>query len=85
MKKAKLINFFLMLLMAFNLCACGEKTNTIEKLSSNEITATGEFEEGTTLAANKIIIDSEEYNEFDNRRIVLVKLLRKSLYSCPFS
>lgn len=84
MKKSKLIISFLMFLTAFNLCACGEKTNTIEKISSNEITATGEFEEGTTLAANKITIDSEEYNEL-NKRVDLSQFYGLNLVIYDFS
>ena len=67
MKESKIKTFFLMFLLILTLSGCGSNTKTVEKISNNEITATGEFEEGTTLAANKITIGSEEYNELNER------------------
>lgn len=67
MKESKIKTFFLLFLLMFTLSGCGSNTKTVKKISNNEITATGEFEEGTTLAANKITIDSEEYNELNER------------------
>lgn len=67
MKKSKIMSFFLMLLFVFTLCACDDKVKTVEKISSNEITATGEFEKGTTLKTSKISVGSEEFKELESR------------------
>lgn len=61
MIKTKINKFFLTILSTLSLCACNESNNTVDKISNNEITATGEFEKGTSLVANQIKIDSEEY------------------------
>lgn len=66
MIKTKINKFFLIILSVLSLCACGEG-NMVDKISSNEITATGEFEKGTSLVANKINTDSEEYKELSKR------------------
>lgn len=62
MKKSIIMNVILM----FILCACGE-TKMVEKISNNEITATGEFEEETILNASRITVGSEEFKELQNR------------------
>ena len=66
MKKSIIMNAILMFILMFTLCACGE-TNMIEKISNNEITATGEFEERTILNASRITVESEEFKELQNR------------------
>lgn len=67
MNKSKFKTFFLMFLFMLTLFGCGNNIKTVEKISCNEITATGEFEKGTTLAAHKITTDSEEYKKLNDR------------------
>ena len=67
MLKAKINKFFLTILSVLSLCACHENDNIVDKISNDEVTATGEFEKGTALVANRIKIDSDEYKALSER------------------
>lgn len=67
MKKSKFKSLFLLFLTMFALSGCDNNSNNIKEISNNEITAKGEFEEGTTLVADKISIGSDEYKKLNDR------------------
>ena len=67
MQKFQIKKFFLTFLFTFALFGCDSQIKTTETISNNEITATGEFEEGTIFKSNRITVDSEEYEELGNR------------------
>ena len=67
MKNKKIKSLFLLFLSVFTLSGCGNKLKTIKVITNNEITANGEFEEGTSLTSNKITVGSEEYKQLGER------------------
>lgn len=67
MKNRKIKSLFLLFLSVLSLSGCRNKLKTIKEITNNEITANGEFEEGTSLTSNKITEGSEEYKQLGER------------------